>query len=76
MRRVSSRPATTHPWPAGAGIQGVGSLTDHPLPMSRRFAEILPPDRTALAGAYSLKGFAKPVDLYERLGPQSDLPPL
>ena len=37
-------------------IQAVDSLIDHPLPMSRRFAE--------------------PVDLYERLGPQPDLPPL
>ncbi|WP_391345648.1 adenylate/guanylate cyclase domain-containing protein [Azospirillum sp. A23] len=57
-------------------IQAVGSLTDRPLLMSRRFAEMLPPARTALAGTYSLKGFTEPVDLYERLGPQPELPPL
>lgn len=56
-------------------IQAVGSRTDHPLLMSRRFAEMLPPDRTALAGTYNLKGFAEPIDLYERLGPQPELSP-
>lgn len=47
-------------------IQAVGSRTGHPLLMSRRFAELLPPGGAASVGAFSLKGFAEPVDLYER----------
>ena len=50
-------------------IQTVGSQINHPLLMSHRFAELLPAGRTASAGAYTLKGFADSVELFEPCGP-------
>ncbi len=46
-------------------IQTVGSQMSQPLLMSRRFAELLPADRTVSAGTYALKGFAEPLELYK-----------
>jgi adenylate cyclase len=48
-------------------LQGVCSTTGQTMLMSQRFAELLPAGLAAPVGAYALKGFAQPAELYTLL---------
>jgi adenylate cyclase len=52
-------------------VQGVCSATGQTMLMSQRFAELLPPGLAAPVGAYPLKGFAEPAELYTLLRSES-----